>query len=137
MRGHGTRLKGLSLGIVFDCSSEDCARVCRWCGRGERGGGDRRPDLANVELGGSGVNSIGCEMLTRAVIGREDVGKCEEDVSRMSFVESIGMTSGPQAWLVLLNVYFATKWLNRWSQKQSVSMNSLKEQSYANAIIIS
>lgn len=113
MRGHGTRLEGLSLGIVFECSSEDCARVCRWYGRGERGDGDRRPDLANVELGGSGVSSIGCEMLTREAIGRDDVGKCEEDVSRMSVVESIGMTSGSQAWLVLLNVYFETRCLNR------------------------
>ena len=67
--------------------------MCRWCGRGERGGGDRRPDLANVELGGSEISSIGCEMLTREAIGREDVGRRGEDVSRMFFVESIVMTS--------------------------------------------
>lgn len=52
-------------------------------GRGERGGGDRRPDLANVELDGSELRSIGCEVLIREAIGREDVRKWVEDVSRV------------------------------------------------------
>ncbi len=76
------------------------------CGRGQRGGGERRPDLANVELGGSEASSIGCEVLTREAIGREDVGECVQDVSRMCFVEPIIITSVslPQAWVHLLNI---------------------------------
>jgi hypothetical protein len=38
-----------------------------------RGGGDRLPDVANVELKGSGLSMVGCEMLTRGTMGRDDV----------------------------------------------------------------
>lgn len=54
-----------------------------------RGGGDRRPDLENVELEGSEVSNVGCEMLIRDTIGRDGVGKGGEDVSWLSFVGSI------------------------------------------------
>ncbi len=63
----------------------ECVVVGR--GRGQRGGGERRPDLANVELGGGEASSIGCEMLTREAIGREVVDEwVEDDVSRMCLI---------------------------------------------------
>jgi hypothetical protein len=63
--------------------------LCRRCGRGVRGGGDRRPDVANVELQGSEVSNFGCEMLMRGTMGRDDVDRGGEAAPQLCFVGSI------------------------------------------------
>jgi hypothetical protein len=54
-----------------------------------RGGGDKRPEVKNVELEGRLVSRVGCEVLTRQAIGREEVVEGGENVSRLYLVDSI------------------------------------------------
>lgn len=105
-----------------------------------RGGGDRRPDVRKVELGGNEVRSVRFETATRGAIGREDVGKGGETRSLVYFVVSIVVAPSVLGFSTILlkcNAQDRPNFDRAVSQRQSRRIIMLEEESDADAIVSS